>query len=246
MIYLILALATLITSFISGVLSMAGGMILMGVFGFFLSVPAAMVLHGIAQSFSNGSRVWLYRDHISWVILAPYTAGAAVVLALFSALTFVPDMALVFILIGTLPFLAQLLPKSISLDMQKQPIGFLCGIVVTLAQMLAGASGPLLDMFYVNSKLTRQQILGTKAITQTLGHLLKLGYYGALLFTGSNLMPAWVITAVVVAAIAGNWLGSLVVATISDDHFKKIGRYVILTIGVIYIGQGVLLYVNGA
>jgi len=64
MTYLLLVLATFATSIISGVLSMAGGMILMGVFGFFLSVPAAMVLHGIAQTFSNGSRVWLYRRHI--------------------------------------------------------------------------------------------------------------------------------------------------------------------------------------
>ena len=61
---ILLVLATLATSIISGVLSMAGGMILMGVFGFFLSEPAAMVLHGIAQTFSNGSRVWLYRRHI--------------------------------------------------------------------------------------------------------------------------------------------------------------------------------------
>jgi uncharacterized protein len=61
---LLLVLATLATSIISGVLSMAGGMILMGVFGFLLSVPAAMVLHGIAQTFSNGSRVWLYRRYI--------------------------------------------------------------------------------------------------------------------------------------------------------------------------------------
>lgn len=69
--YLLLLLATLATSLISGVLSMAGGMILMGVFSLLLSVPAAMVLHGIAQSFSNGSRVWLYRRHIKWRMLIP-------------------------------------------------------------------------------------------------------------------------------------------------------------------------------
>ena len=57
MLYALLIFATFATSMISGLLSMAGGMILMGVFGFFLSVPAAMVLHGIAQAFSNGSSV---------------------------------------------------------------------------------------------------------------------------------------------------------------------------------------------
>ena len=113
MIYLLLALATLGTSIISGVLSMAGGMILMGVFGFFLSVPAAMVLHGIAQAFSNGSRVYLYRTHIKWSVLAPYTIGALVVLAVFAALTFVPDIGVVFVLIGCFPFIGLLYqPRS--------------------------------------------------------------------------------------------------------------------------------------
>lgn len=48
MTYLALVFATLLTSLFSGALSMAGGMILMGIFGLFLSVPTAMVLHGIA------------------------------------------------------------------------------------------------------------------------------------------------------------------------------------------------------
>jgi uncharacterized membrane protein YfcA len=55
---------------------MAGGMILMGIFSLLLSIPAAMVLHGVAQTVSNGSRVWLYRRHICWSILLPYSIGA--------------------------------------------------------------------------------------------------------------------------------------------------------------------------
>jgi len=242
-IYILLIAATLVTSLISGVLSMAGGMILMGVFGFFLSVPAAMVLHGVAQAFSNGSRVWLYRTHIRWRILVPYTIGAILVVAAFSMLAFVPDMGLVFILIGTFPFITLALPKSIRLDMQHRPVAFLSGIVVTLAQMTAGASGPVLDIFYVTSSLNRFEILGTKAITQTLGHVLKLGYYASFLFLAGNELPLWVVPAVVVAAIAGNWVGSLVVERMTDDHFKAIGRVVIMVIGLVYIGRGIYLYV---
>ena len=180
MVYFILVLATLVTSFISGVLSMAGGMILMGVFGFFLTVPAAMVLHGIAQVFSNGSRVWLYRRHIKWRVLVFYCVGALVVLVAFSIFRFVPDIGLVFILIGAFPFLALLLPDRIDLDMEKPGVSFSSGIVVTTAQMLAGASGPVLDIFYVQSAMSKEEILGTKAETQTFGHILKLIYYSSL------------------------------------------------------------------
>ena len=239
MVYLLLTLATLVTSLISGVLSMAGGMILMVVFGFFLSVPVAMVLHGIAQTFSNGSRVWLYRRHIRWHLLAFYTVGALAMTGLFAMFTFVPDIGLVFILIGTFPFLALAVPKSINLDMEKAPVAALSGVLVTAAQLLAGASGPVLDIFYVQSRLTRQEILGTKAVTQTLGHILKLVYYGAIMAVAGTELPIWVFPAVVTAAVLGNYLGSLIVARMTDNQFKQTGRYVIMVVGVICIGKGI-------
>ena len=239
MVYLLLTLATLVTSLISGVLSMAGGMILMVVFGFFLSVPVAMVLHGIAQTFSNGSRVWLYRRHIRWRLLAFYTVGAFAMTGLFAMFTFVPDIGLVFILIGTFPFLALAVPKSINLDMEKAPVAALSGVLVTAAQLLAGASGPVLDIFYVQSRLTREEILGTKAVTQTLGHVLKLVYYGAIMAVAGTELPIWVFPAVVTAAVLGNYLGSLIVARMTDNQFKQTGRYVIMVVGVICIGKGI-------
>ena len=236
---IILIIATFLTSVVSGLLSMACGMILMGVFGFLLSVPAAMVLHGIAQAFSNGSRVWLYRHHIRWGVLLPYAAGALLVLATFYLILFIPNIGLVFILIGSFPFITLILPKAINLDIQRKPVSFLAGVIVTTAQMLAGASGPVLDVFYVKSSLTRQEILGSKAITQTLGHLLKLVYYGPLLATASEEFSIWLIPTVVVAAMFGNWTAAHFVARISDAHFKKAGRIIIIMIGLVYIGKGI-------
>lgn len=238
---IILVLATLATALVSGVFSMAGGMILMGVFGFMLSVPAAMVLHGVAQSASNGSRVWLYRHDIRWSILVPYSAGAALVLLLFSLVILVPPIGLVFLLIGLFPFVSLKLPASLDLNIERGPVAFICGVMVTLAQMLAGASGPILDVFYVRSTLNRRQVLGTKAITQTLGHLLKLGYYGALLGAGATTgeLPAWILPATVAAAIAGNVMASFVVARISDHQFTSIGRRLVQVIGMVFIGKGI-------
>ena len=238
MIDLLLIVATFFTSVISGVLSMAGGMILMGVFGFFLSVPAAMVLHGVAQAFSNGSRLWIYRHEIRWRVLVPYAAGALIILAIFASFTLVPDLGLVFLLIGLFPFIALVLPASINLDMERPAVAFLSGLVVTLAQMLAGASGPVLDIFYVKSSLTKEAILGTKAVTQTLGHIIKLGYYSSVLFVASAELSWWIIPTVVAAAILGNYAGSLIVAGFSDRQFKAAGKLVIMLIGAIYIGKG--------
>ena len=236
--YLLLFTAALITSFISGVLSMAGGMILMGIFSFLLAVPAAMMLHGITQTFSNGSRVWWYRHHIRKVVLIPYTLGAFTILGIFSVTAFIPPAGLIFLLIGLFPFLTRMLPKSFNLDIEKPKIAFLSGLAVTLTQMLAGASGPVLDIFYLQSKLTKEEILGTKAVTQTFGHILKLIYYGSLMMSAGNSLNGWLITTVIVAALLGNFLGSLIVKRISDVQFKMAGRYIVLIIGAIYLAKG--------
>lgn len=236
--YLLLFTAALITSFISGVLSMAGGMILMGIFSFLLAVPAAMMLHGITQTFSNGSRVWWYRHHIRKVVLIPYTLGAFTILGIFSVTAFIPPAGLIFLLIGLFPFLTRMLPKSFNLDIEQPKIAFLSGLVVTLTQMLAGASGPVLDIFYLQSKLTKEEILGTKAVTQTFGHILKLIYYGSLMMSAGNSLNGLLITTVIVAALLGNFLGSLIVKRISDVQFKMAGRYIVLIIGAIYLAKG--------
>jgi len=238
MMYLLLFTAALITSFISGVLSMAGGMILMGIFSFLLAVPAAMMLHGITQTFSNGSRVWWYRHHIRKVVLIPYTLGAFTILGIFSVTAFIPPAGLIFLLIGLFPFLTRMLPKSFNLDIEQPKIAFLSGLAVTLTQMLAGASGPVLDIFYLQSKLTKEEILGTKAVTQTFGHILKLIYYGSLMMSAGNSLNGWLITTVIVAALLGNFLGSLIVKRISDVQFKMAGRYIVLIIGAIYLAKG--------
>jgi len=133
-----------------------------------------------------------------------------------------------------------MLPRSINLDMERGPVAFLSGLVVTTAQMLAGASGPVLDIFYVQSSMSREEILGTKAVTQTLGHILKLIYYAAIMAVASSEIPVWLFPAVVIAAVAGNYLASFIVARISDKQFKQVGRYTIMVIGAIYIAKGIL------
>lgn len=69
MLYPILILVVFVTSTLSGVLGMAGGMILMAVLATTLPIAAAMMLHGAVQLTANGSRAWFLREHIQWMVL---------------------------------------------------------------------------------------------------------------------------------------------------------------------------------
>jgi len=242
MAYLIIAFATLLTSIISGVLSMAGGVILMGVLSLLLPVSAAMVLHGVAQTASNGSRIVFHHTHIRWPVLIPYLIGALAAVAIFTVFIFVPQKALIFIVVGLFPFLSLAIPDQLNLDIERPVVATICGFLVTATQLVAGASGPVLDVFYVKSRLTRHQVLATKSVTQTSSHVIKLGYYLTVIGLTVDL-PFWVYMLVIAAASAGNSVGKSLVAKIDDVQFRCAGRIITLTMGTLFLGNGIWLLV---
>lgn len=147
------------------------------------------------------------------------------------------------ILIGALPWLARIIPASRGLDIREPKVGVICGITVTAAQLLAGASGPLLDVFYVNTPVDRFKIIATKAFTQTLGHLIKLVYYGVALETvGASLDDQTTLLLIgfgVVAAIFGARVGTWILNYVDDQTFRRVSGWIILVLGTVCIVKGV-------
>ena len=243
--------AVLATSILSGIVGMAGGMILMAVLTLLASVPAAMMLHGVTQTGSNGSRAWFLREHIRWRVLPPYLLGAAVCVAGFGLLAFVPDRSIVLILVGLFPWLGRVMPAIERLDVERTGPAIACGAVVTAAQLLAGASGPLLDVFFLRSALSRHQIVATKAVTQTLGHLTKLAYYGTILVLSDGVgaltvdFPSWLFLAVVPTALLGTRIGTRVLDTLDEAQFRRISERIILAIGAACTITGVWELLRG-
>ncbi|MEZ5558272.1 MAG: TSUP family transporter [Pseudomonadales bacterium] len=232
------------TAVLSGILGMAGGMILMAILVSALSVSAAMMIHGAVQATSNGSRSWFLRRHVQWRILPPYLAGAGAAMALFTTLSLVPDAGIVLILVGLMPWLARATPHLKRLDMNHRATAVSCGALVTSAQLLAGASGPLLDMYYLNSSLNRYQVIASKAITQTIGHLLKLVYYGAVVGVTETL-PVWFYAAAMLTAVAGTRVGTWLLEHIPEGHFRRVSGWVILTIATVCIARGLQSLLSG-
>ncbi|CAM2067727.1 putative membrane transporter protein [Sulfidibacter corallicola] len=235
-----LLLAVLLTSILSGVLGMGGGMILIGVFAMLLPVPAAMVLHGVTQTGANGTRTWLFRQHIYRPTLAPFFAGMAISAATVIASGLVLDKSTLFLVLGAIPFL-NLLPKMPQLDFTRPGHAFLCGLCVTFAQMTAGVSGPLLDVFFLDTKLDRFQVIGTKSFTQMLGHLLKIGYFGAVMWrAGSEAeLPIWIFPGVVLVGMTGTIIGRKLLEFLNEARFRQACSWTVLTIGGVYLARGI-------
>ena len=237
----ILAVSALATSFLSGILGMAGGLVLMGVLLALMPVPAAMMLHGVTQLASNGWRAFLWRGYVDWRIFRGYLYGSLAVMALFAAFQFVVGKAAVLIVMGLTPFAALALPDSLHLNVERRGHAPACGAVCTVLSLTAGVSGPILDTFFVRSKMTRHAVVATKATTQSLSHLLKIAYFGGIVTTGRGTVEPWMGAMMIALAFAGTTLSTRVLERMNDASFRMWTRRVVMTIGVAYLASGVLL-----
>lgn len=243
----LLLIVVLVTATISGVFGMAGGLMLMGALTLAMPVSAAMVSHGAVQFISNGWRAVLHRRHIDWRIIVMYGAGSAIAAAALALVTYEPTKAWVYLLLGLVPGLAWLPKQMFSLDAAKPAHAVACGLSVTGLNVLAGVSGPLLDVFFVRTALTRHQIVATKAATQAFSHTVKMVFYGAPLLgaADSGMPPWWFFALAAPLAMLGAWLGGLVLQRMSDHHFLKWTRWIVTGLGVIYLIQAAHLFAGG-
>ena len=241
--FLLLALV-LVTATVSGVFGIAGGLMLMGALTLAMPVSAAMVSHGAVQFVSNGWRAVLHRKHINWRIIVMYGVGSAIAAGALALIVYEPTKAWIYLLLGLVPGLAWLPKGTFNLDAAKPTHAVACGLTVTGLNVIAGVSGPLLDVFFVRTTLTRHQIVATKAATQAFSHTVKMIFYGVPLIGAATtgLPPWWFFALAAPLAMIGAWLGGKVLDRMSDVNFLKWTRWIVTALGVIYLIQAAILF----
>ena len=240
---LVVILATLGTAFLSSIFGMLGGVILMGILVTIMPVSQAMVLHGLIQLTSNGYRAWLNRKDINWSIISTLIIGNIIALVGLVFVAFVPDRITVLLALGLLPYIAWALPKNAALDVTKKPVGLFAGMVVVTTNLLAGVGGPLLDIFFQRVDMTRHQVVATKAIAQSLGHLSKIIFFGSLSASASieDWPMLWLLLAAMVASVIGTTFGKKILDTIKDATFFTWTQRILLTVGAVLIVHALYL-----
>jgi uncharacterized protein len=245
---LAIILGVFATSILSGVLGMAGGMVLMGILVWMLPVQQAMILHAVSQFAANGSRAFIHRKHIYKKSLGYYFAGLGVMSCAFALISLVPSKMAVFLLMGFTPFLAFLMPKDLKLDFTRPAQAFVAGLIVTGFQLTGGVSGPMLDVFFQTRALTRHQTVATKAFTQSVSHITKFVYFGFIVsnFSAATAgLPFWLCGAVVPIALLGSHLSKYILDRISDKHFYRVTQIALFLVGVVYLSKALMLWMQG-
>lgn len=234
--------AVFVTSTLSGVFGMAGGLILLALLLLILPVGTAIAVQGIVQIIANGSRAILSRKFIDWRILAIMMAGLATAGIILWVVRYTPALATVYIAIGLMPILVWIPASWLKLDAARPLHAFICGFLGGGLNLTVGVSGPSIDIFFIRTTLDRRTIVATKAAMQVLSHISKVVFY----WQATMVLDALEWGAVILAApfaIAGTSAGYWILQRMTDVNFRVWMRWIVTAIGAYYLVRGVLLLV---
>jgi uncharacterized membrane protein YfcA len=97
----------------------------------------------------------------------------------------------------------------------------------------------VLDVAFVDTRLSKRQIIATKATSQMLSHSLKLAYFVPLM-SGSEVPPG-ALLGILLATVLGTWAGTRIMERLSERRFRLLSRYLVYSIGLVYLCKAALL-----
>jgi uncharacterized membrane protein YfcA len=240
--WFLIAATTFTTSIVSGVLGMAGGMLLLSILLVRLDPVIAVPIHGCVQLVSNGSRAWILRKEVKWRAVLRFAwpllpAGLLGMLCLkWTPAAWGRILIGAFVLAAT--WLKPVRPKQATSDSALQgrrllPLG---GAVVGFFSTLVGATGPLLGPFILALDLGPRATIGTMAACQIFQHGSKVLLFGLGDFD-FGAYAGW-IALLASLAVVGTKVGTRFLDRLKPTPFKIAVRVVLslLSLQLLYSG----------
>tara|TARA_B100001142_G_scaffold75582_2_gene76252 strand:+ start:5971 stop:6723 length:753 start_codon:yes stop_codon:yes gene_type:complete len=239
---IVLVIAAFLTSFLSAVIGMGGGITLLGIMAIIIPTGYLVVAyHGIIQLVSNITRTTVYRQHIDKPIIKRFFIGLLPGLLLSAAMIY-----------GATTYFNTLSAADLKIDFLKPAIGvyiiwFLylkkkkkaiskesykwMGVVAGIATVFIGAMGPLIAPLFINDKLKKESIIATKAACQAAGHLGKIPIF--FLFFNVSYLDDWsVLLPLIIAVYIGTKIGKLMLGKLPEALFQNLFKAVLTLIAI--------------
>ena len=235
LVFALLIISATVTSVISAVAGMGGGVVLLSIMTFFLGIEVIVPIHGIVQLASNSTRTFSLLSNVKRNIFFPavLTMPIGTYLSV-QLIQSIQNREVLYFLIAGIIFYTLFKPKKMP-SLQIPPWSFsILGFVAGFLNPLIGATGPLLAPFYLRDDLKKEEIIATKAAVQTFGHLIKIP---AFLFLGFEYSKyALLILLMVIAVIFGTRFGIKILKGIDEKTFRLVFR------GALFIAATRVLY----
>ena len=232
-------LAGLISFTLSTLIGGGGGLILVPVINYLAGSGMAAPILNTGNLIGRPVRIIIYWENINWKATL-YYVPAAMVGAFLGALLFSSlEIDWLQIIIG-LFLISTIWQFSWGKKKKAFNMNYLrlipLGLVVSLLGTLIGGLGPVLNPFYLNLGISKEELIATKTANSFFMGLTQIGSY-----TYFGLMSSEIIypsVALGLGIAAGSYIGKLVLKTVSDKSFRK---WVILFMAI----SGFLMLIQG-
>ena len=239
---LVLIISALITSSISSILGMGGGIILLGIMA--IVIPngyMVIALHGIIQLISNTTRTYVFRTHIKKKIIKEFLIGASIgagisALIIFLVIKFyevnsASEIKVDFLkpIIGI--FIVWYLFLKGSKKEKKSKSFIKVGSISGLSSIFIGATGPLIAPFFLNHNLIKEEIIANKAACQMITHLTKIPLF--IFFFNVNYFKEYkILLPLIIAVFIGTNFGKKILGMIPEKLFNKLFKTTLFIIAI--------------
>ncbi|MGH8446392.1 MAG: TSUP family transporter [Solimonas sp.] len=227
---LAIVLVGFLTASLSGAAGLGGGTILIGVFyALGMSPSEAVPLFAAVQFVSNSSRTVAYVRDVEWsaagwfllagipatLLVAPFAAG-------------IDTDAVKLVLAGLI--VASLVPQARTPPLAARPAFMIAGFLNGSIGLFVGATGLFVGRLFFRPEWRKETVIGTLAMTQMLGHGLRVLAYG---FVGFSALAApQRLVPLCLAVILGTVFGKRLNGLISERAFARLFRVILLSLSV--------------
>lgn len=237
-----LAAVGFVTAVLSGVAGLGGGTVLIAVFYALGLAPAAAVpLHATVQLVSNGTRTIAFIRHVEWRAAGWFLLTAAPTPFLVAPYIVDANVHVIQLLLAGL-IVASLVPaRDGGEPLKPVPAVLLAGFLNGTLGMFVSATGLIVGRLFLRPEWPKETVIATLAMTQTLGHLLRIFGYASVGFAVTGQLD--VLAPLLVATVAGTFAGRRLHEHLDEARFRALfkGILVVLSLKLIYDGVTGLL-----
>lgn len=224
----------LITSTLTAITGIGGGMMLIAIMPGFLPAAAIVPVHAAVQLFANSSRALFGWRHLHWQYVLAFIGGGIVGGLLAAAVRREINLEYTPLLIAAYILYIVWGPK---LNLRIPPRGefVTVGLAQTALSMIVGATGPMGTAALLRQGLQRDALVVTGALMTSFSHLIKIVLFAAL---GFAFVDYWkTIVGMAVAVIIGAFIGTHLRYRIPEVRFRLMLKWLLtlLALRMIYL-----------
>jgi uncharacterized membrane protein YfcA len=218
---LAIAAAAFLTATLSGVAGIGGGTILIGIFyAIGLAPVVAVPLHAAVQLVSNASRTLAYARHVEWRAAGWFLLGGIPAPFFVAPLVASANADYVRLLLAALILISLKPARPGAKPLPAAPSFVFAGMLNGSVGMFVGATGLFVGRLFLRPEWKKETVVGTLALCQSLGHLLKILGYATIGF--SALAEPTLLAPLALAVIAGTLAGRKLHDLVSEALFRRV------------------------